>query len=148
MYIVNILDAAHYKARKCHFSFVLGGGKTRINSPPLRLSLAKSYGAICICWSAPINIISCCARSCNMLHATSERTMIASAIYFRAVLQLELQLHLRHSLQLRHLPHLNPQQRGPFWGQSSIYKHAYVRVCASTYVQRVCPYVLHPRVLQ
>lgn len=27
MYIVNILDAAHYKARKCHFSFVLDGGE-------------------------------------------------------------------------------------------------------------------------
>lgn len=48
---------------------LLRGGKTRINSPPLRLSLAKSYGTICICLARRL-ISSHPARAHNMLHAT------------------------------------------------------------------------------
>lgn len=69
-----------------------------------------------------ISFLAVCARAtCCMQHLSGQRSLPQSIF---VPLQLELQLHLRHSLQLRHLPHLNPKQRGPFWGQSSTYKRA------------------------
>lgn len=80
-----------------------------------------------------ISFLAVCARAtCCMQHLSRQRSLPPQSIF--VPLQLELQLHLRHSLQVRHLPHLIPKQRGPFWGQCSMYKHAYVCVYVHMYI--------------
>lgn len=122
------------------FSLVLGGGKTRINSPPLRLSLAKSYGAICICWSASINIISWCVRSCNMLHATSEQATIASsAIYFRAV-AVGVAVAFTSLASSASFATFNSEAAWPLLG-AVFYVQTCVSMCVCTYVHMYSAYV-------
>lgn len=87
-----------------------------------------------------ISFLAVCARAtCCMQHLSRQRSLPPQSIF--VPLQLELQLHLRHSLQVRHLPHLIPKQRGPFWGQCSMYKHAYVCVYVHTYICMYSAYV-------